>query len=36
MVLLGEIRQCVRISFTFTRPYFGTASSRSKTFAVSR
>ena len=36
MVLLGEMRQCVRIRFTFTRPYFGTASSRSKTLAVSR
>ena len=35
MVLLGEIRHCVRILFTFTRPYFGTASSMSKTFAVS-
>ena len=36
MVLLGEMRQCVRILFTFTRPYFGTARSRSKTFAVRR
>ncbi len=36
IVLLGEIRQCVRIRFTFTRPYFGTARSRSKTLAVSR
>src|SRR5436305_10442878 len=36
MVLLGEIRHCVRILLTLTRPYFGTASSRSKTFAVSR
>src|SRR5215217_2892654 len=35
MVLLGEMRQGVRIRFTFTRPYFGTARSRSKTFAVS-
>src|SRR4051794_23451852 len=35
-VLLGEIRHCVRIRLTFTRPYFGTASSRSNTFAVSR
>src|SRR3954453_16267836 len=36
MVLLGEIRHWVRIRFTFTRPYFGTARSRSKTFAVIR
>jgi hypothetical protein len=36
IVLLGEIRQCVRMRLTFTRPYFGTASSRSKTLAVSR
>ena len=35
MVLLGEMRQCVRMRFTFTRPYFGTARSRSKTLAVS-
>jgi len=35
-LLLGEIRHCVRIRFTLTRPYFGTANSRSKTFAVSR
>src|SRR5712691_9258936 len=35
MVLLGEIRHWARILFTFTRPYFGTASSMSKTFAVS-
>ena len=35
MVLEGEMRQWVRIRFTFTRPYFGTAKSRSKTFAVS-
>ena len=34
IVLLGEMRHCVRIRLTFTRPYFGTASSRSKTFAV--
>src|SRR2546421_9617283 len=36
MVLLGEIRHCVRMRFTFTRPYFGTASRRSKTLAVCR
>ena len=36
IVLLGEIRQCVRILLTLTRPYFGTARSMSKTFAVSR
>src|SRR4051812_18659237 len=36
MVLLGEIRHCVRIRLTFTRPYFGTASRRSKTLAVCR
>ena len=35
IVLLGEIRHCCRILLTFTRPYFGTASSMSKTFAVS-
>src|SRR3954465_9226403 len=35
-VLLGEILHCERIRLTFTRPYLGTASSRSKTFAVSR
>src|SRR5689334_10656254 len=35
MVLDGEIRQTCRTLFTFTRPYFGTASSMSKTFAVS-
>src|ERR1700760_946825 len=29
------MRQCARILLTFTRPYFGTASSMSKTFAVS-
>ena len=36
IVLLGEIRQVERILLTFTRPYFGTASRRSKTLAVSR
>src|SRR5687767_5907823 len=36
MVLLGEMRQVTRILFTFTRPYFGTAKSMSKTLAVSR
>jgi hypothetical protein len=35
MVLLGEIRHCWRTLFAFTRPYFGTARSMSKTFAVS-
>src|SRR5207248_9977145 len=35
MVLLGEIRHCWRILLAFTRPYLGTASSMSKTFAVS-
>jgi len=30
MVLLGEIRHCVRMRLTFTRPYFGTARSRSE------
>src|SRR4051795_693923 len=30
------MRHCVRILFTFTQPYFGTASKRSKTLAVSR
>src|SRR3954447_22652999 len=35
MVLLGEMRQTLRIFPTFTRPYFGTARSMSKTFAVS-
>src|SRR5580693_73533 len=35
IVLLGAIRQWERILLTFTRPYFGTASSMSKTFAVS-
>src|SRR5215216_7877943 len=34
MVLLGEMRHCVRIRFTFTRPYLGTARSRSNTLAV--
>src|SRR3954447_15792633 len=29
------MRHCVRTLLTFTRPYFGTASSMSKTFAVS-
>src|SRR4051794_41884826 len=36
MVLLGEMRQCVRMRFTLTRPYLGTASKRSNTLAVSR
>src|SRR5438309_4742791 len=35
IVLLGAIRQCERILLTFTRPYFGTASSMSNTLAVS-
>ena len=35
-VLLGEIRHWPRILLTFTRPYLGTASSRSKTLAVCR
>src|SRR3981081_2596839 len=35
MVCVGAIRQGERILLTFTRPYFGTASSMSKTFAVS-
>src|SRR4051794_30653986 len=35
MVLLGEIRHWTRTLLTFTRPYFGTARSMSKTFAVS-
>src|SRR5262249_34465888 len=30
----GEIRHWLRIRFVFTRPYFGTARSMSKTFAV--
>ena len=33
--LHGEIRHWLRILLTFTRPYFGTARSMSKTFAVS-
>src|SRR3954469_7307321 len=36
MVFDGEIRHCVRMRFTLTRPYLGTASSRSKTLAVWR
>src|SRR5688572_3653695 len=36
IVLLGEIRHCVRIRLAFTRPYLGTASSRSNTLAVRR
>ncbi len=35
MVLLGAMRQWARILLTFTRPYLGTASSMSKTLAVS-
>ena len=35
-VLLGEILHWPRILFTFTRPYLGTASSRSNTLAVAR
>src|SRR5271166_3900170 len=35
IVLLGAIRQWTRILLTFTRPYLGTASSMSKTLAVS-
>src|SRR3954471_22410516 len=35
MVLLGEIRHWTRTLLTFTRPYLGTASSMSNTFAVS-
>ena len=35
IVLLGEIRHCCRTLLTFTRPYFGTARSMSKTLAVS-
>src|SRR5215207_8226085 len=35
IVLLGEIRHWTSTLFTFTRPYFGTASSMSKTLAVS-
>ena len=33
--LHGEMRQSCRTLLTFTRPYLGTASSMSKTFAVS-
>src|SRR5215210_635761 len=36
IVLLGEIRHCWRTLLTFTRPYFGTARSMSKTLAVWR
>jgi hypothetical protein len=32
-VLLGEMRHCVSRRFTFTRPYFGTASNSSETLA---
>src|SRR4051794_4934254 len=35
MVFEGEMRQTCKTLLTFTRPYFGTASSMSKTFAVS-
>src|ERR687890_1769258 len=35
IVLLGEMRHCTSTLFTLTRPYLGTASSMSKTFAVS-
>src|SRR3954467_610149 len=35
MVFDGEMRQTWRTLLTFTRPYLGTASSMSKTFAVS-
>src|SRR5215203_7542285 len=35
IVFEGEIRHWLRIRFVFTRPYFGTASSMSKTLAVS-
>src|SRR3954470_4041157 len=35
MVLEGEMRQTCSTLFTFTRPYLGTASNMSKTFAVS-
>src|SRR4051794_20331900 len=35
MVLLGEMRHPTRTLLTFTRPYFGTASSMSNTLAVS-
>ena len=34
IVFDGEIRHWLRIRLAFTRPYFGTASSMSKTFAV--
>src|SRR3954471_17212056 len=33
MVFEGEMRHSCKTLFTFTRPYFGTAGSRSKTFA---
>src|SRR3954464_1787180 len=33
MVFEGEMRHSCKTLFTFTRPYFGTASSRSKTLA---
>src|SRR3954470_14696398 len=33
MVFEGEMRQSCRTLLTFTRPYFGTASSKSKTLA---
>ena len=33
IVFDGEMRQSCKTLFTFTRPYFGTASSRSKTLA---
>ena len=36
IVFDGEIRHWLRIRFTFTRPYLGTASIRSKTFAEPR
>src|SRR3954447_4902617 len=36
MVLLGEIRHCVRMRLTFRRPSFGPARSGSKPFAVGR
>src|SRR3954469_23876171 len=35
IVFDGEIRQTCKTLLTFTRPYFGTARSMSKTFAVS-
>ena len=34
IVFEGEIRHWLRIRLVFTRPYLGTASSMSKTFAV--